>query len=210
MRAVLLVGGAPRIAVDAVRFLTVSATGATALRLQTLLRERGHPGPDLLLSRDAMPHASAARYGSRDDLEQELRGWVQAQPEGIVVMSAAVNDYQLESVETSWGASRRRHAVGQKIPSGADALQLRLVPASKLIDQLRPWGLRGPIVGFKLQERSAVQAAARALRERTGAEVVLGNSIEGDFQALVDAQGEQSYATRAAVLAALADRIVLM
>jgi len=210
MRAVLLVGGAPRIAVDALRFLTVSATGATALRLQTLLRERGHPGPDLLLSRDAMAQASAIRYGSRDDLEKALRSWVHAQPEGVVVMSAAVNDYQLESVETTWGAGRRRHAVDQKIPSGADALQLRLVPASKLIDQLRPWGLRGPIVGFKLQERSGVQAAAHALRERTAAAVVLGNSIEGDYQGLFDAQGERPYATREAVLAALADRIMLM
>jgi len=201
MRAVLLVGGAPRIPVDAVRFLSVAATGATAGRLQVLLRERGHPGPDLLLSQDAMPGLSAVRYGSRDELEKALRAWVEAHPEGVVVMSAAVNDYQLESVASEHGATRQVHDPREKIPSGADALLLRLVPAGKLIDQLRGWGLRGAIVGFKLQERATVQAAAR---------VVLGNSIEGDFQALFDAQGERPYATREAVLAALADRIMVM
>src|SRR5690606_10971383 len=52
MRPVLIVGGAPRVAIDAVRHLTVAATGATAVQLADLLQGDGVRA-DLLLSVDA-------------------------------------------------------------------------------------------------------------------------------------------------------------
>ena len=70
-RPILLVGGAPRVPVDAIRHLTVAATGATALALAAQLREAGRQA-DLLLSLDAAPGAAAARYRDRDGLEEAL------------------------------------------------------------------------------------------------------------------------------------------
>jgi hypothetical protein len=210
MRPILLVGGAPRLAIDAVRFLSVAATGRTALRLHELLLGHGRTAVELLLSRDALPGILAQRYETRADLEQLLRAWILGHPEGMVVMSAAVNDYELASSSVIQEGITTSFAPAQKIPSGADELVLRLRPASKLIDQLRSWGLRGPIIGFKYQERTTLLAAAQALQRRVGAAVVFANSLAGDFQALVDAHGVAEAPSREHALHMLTERMIEM
>lgn len=209
MRPILIVGGAPRLTVDAVRYLSVRAGGATAKRLRALLAQRG-AAADLLLG-PGEAAGDARRYDDRAGLEEELRAWIARRPEGVVVMSAAVNDYQVAGVESVHAGVVRAHAPGTKVPSGADELVIRLRPASKLIDQLRPrFGLRGPIVGFKYEDAATVEASARRLLERVGAAVVLANSLCGSVQALVDAQGIARAPDRDAVLRLLADRVAAL
>jgi phosphopantothenoylcysteine synthetase/decarboxylase len=207
MRPVLVVGGAPRIPVDAVRHLTMAASGATAVALRARLTAAGS-GATLLLSGDAAPGvADAQRYGDRPGLESALQAWIAAHPDGVVVMSAAVNDYAVSAVELHQGATVRTFAPGAKIPSQGDELVIRLRPAAKLIDGLRAWGLRGPVIGFKYEDRATVLPSAAALRARTGAALVVANSLCGGVQALVDGDGERSYPDRGALLDALAERI---
>lgn len=207
MRPILLVGGAPRLAIDAVRYLSVRASGATALALREHLAALGR-GADLLLDPAAAPSATALRYADRGELEAALRAWIAAHPQGVVVLSAAINDYQVERVERLEGGEAVAHPPGDKIPSGADEVVIRLRPADKVIDRLRPeFGLRGPLVAFKYQAADTVVAAAEALRRRTGADLVVANSLCAAVQVLVDAQGSTAYATRAALVAALAARI---
>lgn len=201
-RPLLLVGGAPRLVVDAVRFLSVRASGATAVALAGRLQAAGLAA-DLLLGMLAEPAANALRYDSREDLELALRRWIAANPDGVVVMSAAINDYQVQQVESRQGDAVRVFAPGDKAPSGADELVIRLRPASKVIDQLRPWGLHGPIVGFKFEHAATVVASAQALRKRTGAALVVANSLCGQVQALVGA-AIVNYSGRTALLDALA------
>jgi phosphopantothenoylcysteine synthetase/decarboxylase len=210
-RPVLIVGGAPRLAVDAVRYLTVRASGGTALGLSQRLAAAGL-AVDLLLSPDAAPEATAAlRYGDRAALEAGLAGWIGAHPEGVVVMSAAINDYAVERVERVVGGAVHVHAPGDKVPSGADELVIRLRPASKVIDQLRPrFGLTGPIVGFKYEASATVVASAQALQRRIGAAVVVANSLQGTVQALVDGAGVERFPGRAALLDELARRLVAL
>ena len=207
LRPLLITGGAPRVAVDAIRYLTVQATGSTAVALQELLRGRG-VACDLLLGHHATPEAPALRYDSRDDLERELRGWIGEHPEGVVVMAAAVNDYTVEQVESISGGTSESHPPGAKIPSGADELVIRLKPAAKIIDNLRAWGLRGPLVAFKYEAADTVLASARSLRARIGASLVVANSLDGSIQALVDAIRVQELPDRPALLAALSARLV--
>jgi hypothetical protein len=198
-RPVLLVGGAPRVAVDAVRHLTVAATGATAVMLRGLLAEAGIAG-DLLLSLDAAPGASAARYTDRAGLESALAAWISNHPEGCVVMSAAVNDYEVAAVERSAGGLSERLAPGAKLA--------RLRPAGKLIDRLGPeFGLRGPLFGFKYEAAGTVLASAEALRRRVGCAVVAANSLCGRVHALVDAAGSEHLPDRPAFIASLARRL---
>jgi hypothetical protein len=206
MRKVLLVGGSPRVAIDAVRFLSVAASGATALRLHRDLRAAGHHA-DLLLSSDAREDTGAARFSDRAGLEAGLRSWIGAQPDGVVVLSAAVNDYQLLRLELQRGDEVSIIAAGAKVPSGGDELVIRLAPASKVIDQLRGWGLRGPLVGFKYEGRESVLASAQALLRRVDAALVVANSLCGTVQALVDATGVHPEASREALLRALAARL---
>lgn len=207
-RPLLLVGGAPRLVVDAVRFLSVRASGATAVALAGRLQAAGLPA-DLLLGVLAEPSARALRYDSREDLELALRGWIAAHPDGVVVMSAAINDYQVQQVESRQGEAVRVFAPGDKAPSGADELVIRLRPASKVIDQLRPWGLHGPIVGFKFEDAATVVASAQALRRRTGAALVVANSLCGRVQALVGST-IVNYDGRDALLDALSTQLVAL
>lgn len=209
MRPILIVGGAPRVAVDAIRALVVRATGTTAVALRARLAAAGR-GCDLLLSAEAAPDAPAARYADRGSLEAALRGWIAAHPDGAVVMSAAVNDYRVGRVERVVGGVATVQAPGGKIASGADEVVIRLVPADKLIDRLRPeFGLRGPLVGFKYEEGDTVVASAQALRARTGAALVVANSLDGTVQALV-ADAVERFPARDALLDALTTRIAVL
>lgn len=206
MRPILLVGGAPRVPVDAVRHLTVAASGATAVRLRDLLAARARSA-DLLLSSDAAPDAAAGRYLDREQLEHRLRTWIAAHPAGAVVMSAAVNDYQVAGVEALRDGQATRIAPQAKLPSGADEVVIRLHPADKVIDRLRGWGLSGPIVGFKYEDADTVLASAAALLRRVGAALVVANSLDGSLQALVDGAGAERCVDREELLQRLAGRL---
>ncbi len=209
MRRILLVGGAPRVAIDAVRFLSVAASGATALRLAADLRAAGLAA-DLLLSSDAREDALAARFSDRAGLEHGLRAWITGHPDGVVVMSAAVNDYQLDRLELERGGEVSVISPGAKAPSGGEGLVIRLRPAGKVIDQLRGWGLRGAHVGFKYEGRESVLRSAQALLRRVDAALVVANSLCGSLQALVDAQGVHPQASREALLRTLAQRLIAL
>ena len=208
-RPVLITGGAPRVAVDAIRYLTVHATGSTAVELQKRLTAAGI-ACDLLLGVHAAPQAAALRYDSRDDLERGLQAWLAANPEGVVVMAAAINDYQVAALESRHGSTTTQHDPGAKIPSGADELVIRLRPATKIIDRLRSWGLRGPLVAFKYEAADTVVASAQSLRARSGASVVVANSLDGSVQVLVDAIRVQPLATREDLITALTERLVTL
>ena len=210
MRPILLVGGAPRLAVDAVRYLSVRASGATALALRAHLSELGRDA-DLLLDASAAAAVPTLRYDDRAGLEAALHTWISAHPHGMVVLSAAINDYRVERVERVAQGVVVAHQAGEKIPSGADELVIRLRPADKLIDRLRPeFGLRGPLVAFKYQAADSLLAAAEALRLRTGADLVVANSLCATVQVLIDAHGSRAFATRAELVAALAGRIAAL
>jgi phosphopantothenoylcysteine synthetase/decarboxylase len=183
MRHILLVGGAPRVMVDRVRFLSVAASGATAVALANAVRQAGCSA-ELLLSADAWQDAGAERYSDRAGLEAGL--------------------------DLHQGGRATRVDPGAKIPSGGDELVIHLRPASKIIDQLRGWGLAGPIVGFKFEDQETVIASAEALRRRVGAELVVANSLCGSLQALVDRHGHTRYVDRQALLAELARRLQLL
>ena len=206
-RSILLVGGAPRVPVDAIRHLTVAATGATALALAAQLRDQGRDA-HLLLSLDASPGAAAARYVDREALEEAMATWISGHPDGCVVMSAAVNDYRVTRVERWETGEARALRPGEKLPSGADEVVIRLRQDSKLIDRLRPaFGLRGPIIGFKYEDASTVLTSAGELLARVGASCIAANSLCGSVLAIIDGGGIERFAGREALIAALARRI---
>ncbi len=192
--------------VDAVRFLSVAASGATAIQLKECLHHQGLTA-DLLLGIDASPSMAAERYVDRDGLETALKRWITVNPTGVVVMSAAVNDYRVAGVVIDEPTGPRALPPGTKLPSRAGAVTIRLEPASKVIDQLRAWGLAGPIIGFKYEAKDSVLASAAALRSRVGAELVVANSLCGQLQALVDGRGHERFPDRAALIEAVGARL---
>ena len=204
MRRILITGGAPRIPIDAVRHLAVHATGATAMGLAERLDGLG---VDLLLSIDAAPGQAWNRYRDRAELEQHLATWLADHPDGVVVMSAAINDYQFEHLEHERDGQRARLPAGSKLPSGADHVTIHLIPDSKLVDRLGPeFGHQGPLIAFKYEAADTVLTSAAKLRDRVSAALVVANSIDGSVQALVGDEIWQA-ADRTELLDELAQRI---
>lgn len=209
MASVLLVGGATRMPVDAVRHITVHATGTTAVHLAEILRTEGIE-TELLLSTDASPGTVCSRYYDRADLDRSIQQWLLLHPGGTVVLSAAINDYEVAQVERKDGETWTCYAPGEKLPSRGDEVVIRLRPASKLIDQLVHWGHVGALFAFKYEAAETVIASAEKLRNRCSAHAVLANSLDGSIQALVRPDGVQQFSDREGVLTALARDIVLV
>ena len=197
--------------------MSVAATGATAVRLAQQLQQHGVSQVTLLLGHDAAPAPQSIetqRYTSRQDLDEAIQRWLQQYPGGIIVSSAAINDYEFdylaiaeEAAPSASRASWTRLKPEEKAPSGSSGLAVYLKPAAKLIDQL-PAGHTGPLVAFKYQDAETVRSAARRLQERVGAALVVVNSLCGEVQELLDGNGRSTkYNGRAQLEQALRDEI---
>jgi phosphopantothenoylcysteine synthetase/decarboxylase len=196
----LISAGATRNPVDAIRYLSAHASGRTGVSICQHLAERSVP-VHFLGSPEAVLRASHVRaqqevYGSTRDLFQRMKVWVDAHPDGGVVHSAAVGDY--EAV-----------ANAGKISSGQQELTLTLRPSPKILDAIRGWGLTGPLVSFKAAAPGTTDdelvAIARAQLRRTGSDRVFANVIgrtgEGVF--LVGEQEAERHALRSDAITAL-------
>lgn len=209
MNRMLIIGGAPKVPVDAVRYLSVHASGGTARRLAAAVRAvRGVEAIDLMLPSEPQEEAGILHYGDRQELDALVAGWVERQPEGIVVCSAAINDYQVAGVESVRDGECQRWPAGSKVPSGADEIRILLRPAPKLVDALRgSWGHAGPLVVFKYEHADTVIESAQRLRTRVGASLAVANSLCGSVQCLVDDAGVHHFPDRAQLERELADTL---
>jgi phosphopantothenoylcysteine synthetase/decarboxylase len=97
-----------------------------------------------------------------------MEHWVKANPDGLILHSAAVGDYELAE---NTG----------KIPSGQPEVLLRLTPAPKILDQIRGWGFKGRLVSFKAGRPGLtgeqLEEIARAQALRTGSDLVFANVL---------------------------------
>ena len=208
-RPVLLIGGAPIIPVDAVRFLTVEASGRTASFIaEQLDRRYSLNDVTLLLSQLAVQAGgfdSTQQYRSRDDLERAVAQYIQSFPDAVIFMSAAVNDYAFDSAsETRAGVETRFGNADAKISSGADELTIRLKPASKLIAALPAWGHAGSLIACKYEDRQTVVQSAQSLRRQYDAKCVVANSLCGAVQSLVFEDRVEAFTSRDELLVSLA------
>ncbi|MCB9765148.1 MAG: hypothetical protein H6739_35570 [Alphaproteobacteria bacterium] len=201
-RAVLITAGATRNPIDAMRYISAWSSGRTGVALARALAPR-HP-VHLLASAEASLRAGdvcpTEGFGSTRDLQARMHAWIDANPAGVVVHAAAVGDYEAD-------------AEGGKIPSGQAELLVRLKPAPKILDGLRP---RAPglfLVSFKAAGPETTPEAlvdiCRAQLQRTGSDLVFGNVIGAiaSTATLVDPHAHQRYASRDDAIAALAQAI---
>ena len=210
IRPILLIGGAPEVALDAVRYMSVRASGQTAARLKQYISQQGAPSDciTLLLSEQALPDLDCERYRTRQDLEGKIKGYLTQNPQALMLMSAAINDYEL-AVTGVRLADQSIHELAshEKAPSGAEELVIRLKPAAKLIDQLGSYGHQGPLIACKYEDAATVVISAQRLRERVQADCVVANSLCGQVQALVNADAVEHFSDREQLLQALGRRI---
>ncbi|HTL53084.1 MAG TPA: phosphopantothenoylcysteine decarboxylase, partial [Planctomycetota bacterium] len=210
-RTVWIVAGSPRVKVDAVRHITVPATGATAVELaRNLKAQKIQPvgGIRLLRAVDAQacapemlradnPFQAIETYATYDELVERLKTALRQSPNAAVVMSAAVNDYEVAQV--TWtdamgapgGLNPRDPAhPTAKLPSGLPAVRIELKPTAKIIDRIRSeWSREAYLVGFKNEPAETVVASSRKLMERAGCHLVVANSIGLTYNAILRKSG---------------------
>lgn len=170
MADVLITAGATRNPLDAIRYLSAHATGRTGVDLAARLALRHRV---LLLGSTeaclrAPPEQDTETYTSTRDLMAQMERWCRAHPDGVVIHSAAVGDYE--------AAART-----DKIPSGQPCITFTLTPTPKIVDHLRDWCPGLFLVSFKAADPSVtlaeLEAIARAQLVRTRSDLVFANCI---------------------------------
>jgi phosphopantothenoylcysteine decarboxylase/phosphopantothenate--cysteine ligase len=201
MPSLLLTAGATRNPVDAIRYLSANATGATAIALLAALDSTFDI--HLLGSAEALLRAGhrGEEYTSTRDLGARMERWLRAHAAATVVHSAAVGDYEVPPEAL---------ANTGKIASGAAEIVIRLVPTPKLVDRVHEWCPDVRLVSFKAGRPGLspdeLEAVARAQLRRTRSELVFANVI-GELATSVLLVGEHTttrYAERQEGIAALA------
>jgi phosphopantothenoylcysteine decarboxylase/phosphopantothenate--cysteine ligase len=174
-RPVLLTAGATRNPVDAIRYLSAHATGRTGVELARRLSD-GHE-VRLLGSAEAclrgrlagLPQDRLEEFLGTRDLMARVEANLRARPDSVFLHSAAVGDYEMEAPRAD------------KIPSGADAIELRLVRAPKIVDRVRAWAPDCVLVSFKAAPPGTtpedLERIARAQLQRTRSDLVFANAL---------------------------------
>lgn len=178
---VLITAGGTEEALDGVRRLSNTSTGATGLALARFFAEHG---AEVVLLHAARVDVRGLPFETEswvtfDDLASALENHLGTRHYDAVIHLAAVSDYRLASAELD-GLPVAAGDRG-KIGTGRE-LVLRLHPNPKLIDSLRCWS-RNPevkVVGFKLTDDPDAESRAaqvNTLLERGVADLVVHNDI---------------------------------
>ena len=211
---VLVTSGGTTEPIDGVRTLANASTGRTGAGVAEHMARCGH---DVLLlrARDSAPCPEGCReetFSSFAELDAALTGILSREHFDAVVHAAAVSDFGVEEVLV--GAEARPPGAGKLDSDSAPVLRLR--PNPKLVDSLRARSQNDSvrIVAFKLtcgEDREGAAIAARALLERSGADLVVQNDLAerkgpDSFPATIhfpDARPPQGCATRTELAEAL-------
>ena len=159
---VVVTSGATAEPIDPVRILTSRASGRTGRAVARACYARGatvtlvHDGPDV-------PYAEVRRAETTEEMIDAVES--AAATADALVSAAAISDYTMD-------------AVGEKIRSGQDDLELDLLPTPKLLDRIRGAYPDLTMVGFKVEtsgDDDAMVEAARVVLERVGLSFVVAN-----------------------------------
>ena len=143
---IVITGGPSSEPIDGVRFITNQSTGELAVLLAERFRESGND-VELFLGRRSIFRTSWARFfDTNEDLERLLGEVYKREEVHAVLHAAALADFKVANIVVEG----HEQAV-QKIPSAATAIQLRLVPKTKVIARLRQLFPDAFIVGWKFE-----------------------------------------------------------
>lgn len=184
--------------IDEVRRLTNFSTGELGVRLANRLARDGHEvmcfrgvAATRALTLDGPTHVP---FSTNDDLLEKLRAVAERERIGAIFHAAALADFRVE-----------RDGGQRKISSREGAVTVTLVPATKLIAQLRPLFPNAWIVGWKYEldgTRKDVMEKARRQLGENGTDVCVANGAAyGDGFGLLTADGALTHLTDRAELA---------
>lgn len=169
--------------IDEVRRLTNFSTGELGVLLSESLAKSGCEVICLKGSGATFPGPSPSErlrvssFDTNDDLLRRLTEFSKEHDIEAVFHAAALCDYKIDSVSDAEGGSVR----SAKIASRSGAITLRLVPATKVLSQMRTLFPKSTIVGWKYElagtPAEVLAKAKRQLQEcRTNACIVNGRA----------------------------------
>jgi phosphopantothenate---cysteine ligase (CTP) len=178
---IVITGGPSSEPIDGVRSITNQSTGELAVLLAKRFRESGS-NVELFLGRRSIFRTSWARFfDTNEDLERLLGEVSKREEVHAVLHAAALADFKVANMLVEG----QKQAV-LKIPSTATAIQLRLVPKSKVIARLRQLFPEAFIIGWKFElDGSPADAISKAVRQievcGTNACIVNGSAFGPGF-----------------------------
>jgi phosphopantothenoylcysteine synthetase/decarboxylase len=146
MMRIVITGGPSSEPIDGVRLITNQSTGELAVLLAQKLREAGNDVELFLGRRSIFRISSAQFFDTNEDLERLLNGIANREEVHVVLHAAALADFKVADILVEG----QKQGVA-KISSAATAIQLRLVPKSKIIARLRQLFPEAFIVGWKFE-----------------------------------------------------------
>jgi phosphopantothenoylcysteine synthetase/decarboxylase len=178
---IVITGGPSSESIDEVRLITNQSTGELAVLLARQFTEAGHDVALLLGRRSIFRAAAAQFFDTNEDLERLLIGIADREKVRAVLHAAALADFKVSEILVEG----EQQGVA-KISSAATAIQLRLVPKSKLIARLRQLFPCAFIVGWKFElDGSRAEVIAKGVQQiaanGTNACVVNGSAFGPGF-----------------------------
>jgi phosphopantothenoylcysteine decarboxylase/phosphopantothenate--cysteine ligase len=192
---------------DEARRLTNFSTGRLGSELAAFLTARGHAVTLLVGEHATYRGERQARkvetFTTSGDLRERLRK-LSGDPTDAVFHAAAVSDFKFGKVWKRAPDGALDEVKSGKIPTGLGTLLAELVPAAKIIAELRGWFPKARLTGWKYEveggRASAVALGERQLAEcRTDACVVNGRAYGAGF-GLVTGPGKCVHLRDAAAL----------
>jgi phosphopantothenoylcysteine decarboxylase/phosphopantothenate--cysteine ligase len=179
---------------DQVRRLTNFSTGRLGVTLANRLTHAGHEvfcfKGEIASYSGSLEAARQEAFSTNDDLACRLEDLGRVERFDAVFHAAALCDYQIGSITGSDGETV--HA--PKIASRTGSLSLRLVPATKVLPQLRDWFPEARIVGWKYElsgtSTDAFAKAWRQIHESWTDGCVLNGSAYGNGFAFCNSSGD--------------------
>lgn len=167
--------------IDQVRRLTNFSTGELGVLLAEALARAGHDVICLkgvgATFRDPAAPVRLVSFSTNDELQVQLETVARTEKIEALFHTAALCDFRVASIHTPTGLP----VESAKIPSRVDSLTLKLEPARKIINGLRPLFPGARIVGWKYElvgsQSDAIDKAVRQIKENhTRACVVNGTA----------------------------------
>ncbi len=177
-RLLITIGGT-REAIDSVRYIGNSSSGATGSKLADYFSQAGYAVTAVCAKHGNKPQlANCLEYLSFEDLAQLLESQLAENEYTAVIHTAAVSDYSVAKLLDADGEKLGRSG---KL-SSKDGLQIVLAANPKLLNQLRAWSKNSgvKVVAFKLTDsgnKNAQQAAIMQLLQAEEVDAVVHNDL---------------------------------
>ena len=194
VKKVLITAGSTMSMIDKVRGISNVFRGKTGAYIANHFADKGY-NVTLLTSDSSvlslMDSINVIGYRTFDELYSNMETEISSGNYDVIIHSAAVSDYQVESVSGLENKSGENvwlqiTDTGKVSSSRFEKLSITLSRAPKIVDQIRkPWNFLGTLVKFKLlvgvYDEELIDVARRS-RVASGADLIVANCLEWSSQ----------------------------